>query len=255
MGLNKKSIAIICTALVSMIFLQLVPPIAQDPGYHMFADQRTILGIPHFWNVVSNLPFILIGIMGLVNVALNRTKGYLSELKPVYLVIFAGVLLTGFASAYYHLNPSNQTLVWDRLALTVVFMSVFASVWGEHVSVRMARKMVWPLIGAGIASVIYWYGTEMKGLGDLRLYALVQFLPMVLLPVILLFYRSRLTGVVYIWGLILAYTVAKATEIMDGPFYRITGGFSGHEIKHWVAAAGVFIYYLGGFRRTRLLIK
>lgn len=234
-----------------MIFLQLVPPIAQDPDYHLFADQRTIMGIPHFWNVVSNLPFILIGILGLVNVALNRTKGYLSELKPVYLAFFAGVFLTGCASAYYHLNPTNQTLVWDRLALTVLFMSFFASVWGEHISVRMGRKMVWPLISVGFASVIYWYVTEMQGRGDLRFYALVQFLPMVVLPVIILLYRSRLTGVAYIWGLILAYTVAKAAEIMDGPAYRITGGFSGHEIKHWVAAAGVFIYYLAGFRRTR----
>ena len=32
--------------------------------YHRFADQQTLLGIPNFWNVVSNLPFILVGAVG-----------------------------------------------------------------------------------------------------------------------------------------------------------------------------------------------
>ena len=30
----------------------LLPPMTQDESYHQFADQRTILGIPNFWNVV-----------------------------------------------------------------------------------------------------------------------------------------------------------------------------------------------------------
>ena len=50
---------------VSLATLPLLPPIAQDPTYHQFADQRTLLGIPNFWNVVSNLPFVLVGAMGL----------------------------------------------------------------------------------------------------------------------------------------------------------------------------------------------
>jgi hypothetical protein len=36
----------------------LLPPISQDQSYHQFADQRTILGIPNFWNVVSNFPLL-----------------------------------------------------------------------------------------------------------------------------------------------------------------------------------------------------
>ena len=45
--------------IVSLIGLGFLPPIAQDPLYHAFADQRALLGVPHFWNVVSNLPFVL----------------------------------------------------------------------------------------------------------------------------------------------------------------------------------------------------
>ena len=251
MGFNKKSAALMGAALVFIMLFQIVPPIAQDPEYLHFADQRTILGVPHFWNVVSNLPFLLLGILGLVAVALDRTPGYLPELKPIYKMFYAGVSLTGLASAYYHLNPVNETLVWDRLALTIVFMAFFAAVWGEHISVTMSLKMVWPLIGVGLASVVYWYVSESLGRGDLRFYAVVQFLPMVLLPFIMMTHKSQLTGVAYIWGVILAYGLSKVAEVLDGPVYQASGGYSGHEVKHWVAAAGIFIYYLAGYRRTR----
>lgn len=252
MRMDLKTGAIIAAVVLTIPVLWLVPPIAQDPGYHIFADQRTRFGIPHFWNVISNAPFVILGIMGMSNIALNRTPGYLHELKPVYFTFYTGVFLTGCASAYYHLNPVNQTIVWDRLALTVLFMAVFSSIWGEHISISTARKMVWPLMVVGMASVIYWYVTETRGRGDLRFYALVQFLPMILLPVIMLFSQSKLTGVAYLWGLILAYALAKAAEVLDGLIYRLSDGFSGHEIKHWVAAAGIFIYYLAGFKRKRI---
>ena len=50
---------------ISLAGLLLLPPISQDQSYHQFADQRTLLGVPNFWNVVSNLPFIAIGAAGL----------------------------------------------------------------------------------------------------------------------------------------------------------------------------------------------
>ncbi|MGD8833831.1 MAG: hypothetical protein PVJ84_03600 [Desulfobacteraceae bacterium] len=251
MGIDKKSAALVGGALVFIFLVQIVPPIAQDPDYHRFADRRSLFGIPHFWNVVSNLPFLLLGTLGLSAVALNRTPGYLPELKPVYMMFYAGVFLTGLASAHYHLNPANETLVWDRLALTIVFMAFFAAVWGEHISATMGLKMVWPLTGIGLMSVVYWYVTESLGRGDLRFYALVQFLPMVLLPVMMVAHKSQLTGVAYIWGVIVAYALSKVAEVLDGPIYRALDGFSGHEIKHWVAAVGIFIYYRAGFRRAR----
>ncbi len=251
MGITKKSVGLICAALVGIILFQLVPPIAQDPEYLRFADQRTVFGIPHFWNVVSNLPFLLLGILGIAAVATNRTPGYLPELKPLYLLFFVGIFLTGLASGYFHLNPVHKTLVWDRLALTVSFMAIFAAIWGEYISVSMARKMVWPLIGIGFASVLYWYITESQGRGDLRFYAVVQFLPMVLLPIIMLSRKSPFNRPGYIWGLLLAYALAKVAEILDVALYHALGGFSGHEIKHWVAAVGIFIYYLAGFKRVR----
>jgi hypothetical protein len=45
-----------------------LPPLLQDQSYHQFADQRELFGIPNFWNVVSNLPFIAVGAVGLLQV-------------------------------------------------------------------------------------------------------------------------------------------------------------------------------------------
>jgi hypothetical protein len=251
MRIDAKTIAIAGLVAAACIAVAMLPPMAQDPAYFRYADQRRLLGIPNFWNVLSNLPFVLLGLMGMISIARQRTPGYLPALRPIYLTFFAGVFLTGFGSAYYHLDPSNATIVWDRLALTLLFMSFFCTVWGEHISVSAALKMVWPLIAIGLASVVYWYVTETRGRGDLRFYAVVQFLPMVLLPLILLLYRSRMTGVGYLWGLLAAYAVAKAAEVLDHRIYDALPGFSGHEIKHWVAAIGVFVYYRAGFKRKR----
>src|ERR1043166_4116744 len=77
----------------------LVPPIPQSQIYHGFADQQTLLGIPNFWNVVSNLPFLLVGALGLMNANVRR------ELSAS--VFFLGVLLTGFSSSYYHWQPND----------------------------------------------------------------------------------------------------------------------------------------------------
>ena len=52
--------------LISLAGLMLLPPLLQNQGYHGFADQRTLFGIPNFWNVFSNLPFIVVGAAGLL---------------------------------------------------------------------------------------------------------------------------------------------------------------------------------------------
>ena len=59
----------------SLLGLLLVPAIPQDQAYHQFADQRTLLGIPNFWNVVSNIPFVVVGVVGTAtNCATTRRR-------------------------------------------------------------------------------------------------------------------------------------------------------------------------------------
>ena len=80
------------------------------------------------------------------------------------------------------------------MAITVTFMSFFVLIFGESISTRIASRLLVPLLFLGLASVVYWNITENLGTGDLRFYALVQFLPMLLIPLMLLFYGSCLSG-------------------------------------------------------------
>ncbi len=130
-----------------------MPPIAQPLAYHRFADARTLLGLPNFWNVLSNLPFLLVGLAGL-RWLLGHPGASERVLRPAWLLLFAGVALVGLGSAWYHLAPSNGALVWDRLPMTLAFMALFSVVIGEHISLRLGRQALWPLLVAGVASVL-----------------------------------------------------------------------------------------------------
>lgn len=250
---NRLKIIVTLVA-ISIIAVFCMDPIAQDPGYHDFADQRGMINIPNFYNVASNLPFVIIGVMGMRLVASGRATGGLVELQAVYLTFFTGVFLTGFGSAYYHYHPDNQTLLWDRLPMTIAFMALFSAIVGETISSQIALKLFVPLLVAGIASVVYWQVSELNGSGDLRAYVLVQFLPVLLIPLILLLFNSRLDGNKYIWGIIGAYTVSKLMEFFDARIYSALGVISGHSLKHLIAAFAAFIFYWA-LRNRQILPK
>jgi hypothetical protein len=218
-------------AIAAMFF---VPRISQDESYHHFADVRTIAGIPNFWNVVSNLPFALVGIYGLF----TTTRLASRSLRPGYVVFCLAVIGVCFGSGYYHHSPSTPALVWDRLPMSLAFMALFALVLGERVSPAMGRALLVPLLVLGAASVLYWAWTESRGSGDLRPYALVQFLPFALIALMLLMYPGSRASAAWIWWAILLYVLAKLAEYFDAPIYRALG-LSGHTIKHLLSASAV----------------
>jgi hypothetical protein len=222
-----------------------VPPIPQDPGYHLFADSRSFLSVPNFWNVASNLPFVLVGAAGLMFIRRSDRRGISAALRLAHIVFFAGVLLTGFGSAWYHIAPDNRTLVWDRLPMTLAFMGLFTIVIGEHISERAARGLLLPLLAAGAASVLYWALSETRGSGDLRPYVLVQFLPVILIPLILLMWRSQFDRTAFIWCAVVAYAASKLFEHYDHGIFRLGGIVSGHSLKHVVAALAPLMLLYG----------
>jgi hypothetical protein len=243
MFIDKRLKIILVIAAAAVIAVMSLDPIAQDPAYHNFADRRAVSGIPNFYNVLSNFPFIIVGVMGLRLLALRRASGGLSELKNVYCGFFAGVFLTGFGSAYYHYHSGNETLLWDRLPMTIAFMAFFSVIVGEYISPRIALKLFVPLLLLGVASVVYWHISELRGNGDLRPYVLVQFLPVLLMLPILWLYESKFDSGKYLWGVIGAYALSKLAEFFDAGIYSILGIFSGHALKHLLAALGAFIFY------------
>jgi hypothetical protein len=226
---------VITIGLVAIAFA-LSSPYPQDPAYHLFADTRTLLAIDNFWNVMSNLPFLVFGAWGLVFVGRHGATTSLPGLQSAYLVFFAGILLTAFGSGYYHLAPANDPLVWDRLPMTIGFAGLFSIIVGEFVSVRAGRRLLIPLLLIGYASVEYWALTESRGVGDLRPYAVVQFFPMVLILFFLLTRKPAIGASKYYWFMLLFYVLAKIFEQLDAVVYVAGGLLSGHSIKHMFAA-------------------
>ena len=167
--------AVLALSLPIFVWVARATPLAQDPRYHDFIDQRQLLGVPHFWNVMSNLPFAVIGLLGCWwLIRAGKTSSAFSEPgeRIAYFVFFFGEFLTCFGSGYYHSAPSNETLVWDRLVFSLMLTSFFAVVLTEFVSLRAGKLILAPLVLLGLMSVLYWNWTESAGRGDLRLYLL-----------------------------------------------------------------------------------
>ena len=219
------------------------PPVPQSPAYHLFADQRSLFGIPNCLNVISNVPFAIVGLLGLISALSSTAHGtglftHKWERWP-YAALFAGVALTSIGSSYYHLAPSNATLVWDRLPMSVGFMGLLAALLAERVSVSVSRRLFAPLLLLGAGSVAYWYWSELQHAGDLRLYLLVQFGSLLLVLLILALYKGRYPGTKYLVSGLTAYAAAKGLELADSEIFAVGHVVSGHTLKHLVAAGGV----------------
>jgi len=135
--------------------------------------------------------------------------------------------------------------------MTIAFMALFAIIIGEFISSELGRKILWPLIILGGVSVIYWYITETNGNGDLKPYILIQFLPMLLIPIILGFFPSAFTHIQGYWLLLGAYLLAKIFESYDESVYNLFHFISGHSMKHIVAAFGVWLL-LRAYKKRKL---
>lgn len=243
MQISKLRLGFLLAAVsaISIIAVFLLPPIPQDDSFHDFADKRTIFSIEHFWNVVSNLLFLFIGIVAMLRLWKNKLV-LMEALKPAYYLFFIGVLLIGFGSAWYHHHPDNRTLAWDRLPMTIAFMSLLNIALAEFVNLKAAKASLIPFILIGVCSIAWWQYGEYHQHGDLRLYVLVQFLPILLITTMFLFGRC-----IYItWGylaLFFCYLLAKITEHFDFVIFKLSGGLiAGHLVKHIITAIGLWLF-------------
>jgi hypothetical protein len=211
-----------------------VPPMHQDPAFHQFADRRALLGIPNALDVLSNLPFVLVGWLGFAAARDARTTFMDPWERRPWLVLFAAVIVTAFGSGLYHLAPSNGTLFLDRLPQTLITTALFVAVLAERATLAAARRAFWPLLVAGPASAAVWWWT-----GDLRLYGIVQFFPTLALPLLLAVNPARYTRQAGFWVAIAWYVAARLFEFLDYEIYGAIGVVSGHTLKHLAAAMAV----------------
>jgi hypothetical protein len=133
--------------------------------------------------------------------------------------------------------------------MTVVFMSLLALLIGDRIGPRAGRMLLGPLIVLGTGSVLWWRLTEAAGRGDLRLYALVQFFPMLAIPLMLLLFPGRYHGAAGFGWMLGWYALAKVFELLDQQIFAIGGVVSGHTLKH--VAAGIAVLQLWRAMRRR----
>jgi hypothetical protein len=210
-------------------------PIPQLAHYHEFADTRAWMGVPNAADVLSNVPFALVGAWMALGLRRASVRGRLGNAWAGYALFAAALVATAFGSAWYHWAPDNARLAWDRLPIALACAGLLAGVHAQTHDV-MRHGLLTALVAAAIASVAWWSWTEAHGVGDLRPYLLLQAAPLVLVPLWQwLDGRPRAERISF--GLALAlYVVAKVAEMEDGAILRATGFVSGHTLKHLVAA-------------------
>ncbi len=228
------------STIAALVAVYVSPPLAQDTAYHQFQDQRHFFSIPNFFNVVSNVAFLFVGGWGLRWLYRANAQQYLTSFKSAYGIFFFGVSCVAFGSAYYHWEPSNESLLWDRLPMAIAFMSLFAILLSEFIAVQIGKGLLLPLLGLGLSSVLYWHYTELQGAGDLRFYILVQFLPMLLVPILLSCFQPRFSLPQGYWQLLGVYILAKICEHFDAAIFALLP-LSGHTLKHLLAAYAIFL--------------
>jgi hypothetical protein len=232
-----------------LLVLFFIAPVSQDPAYHLFADVRSLFGIPNFNNVASNAGFAIVGIIGVFVVLGAKQKSLFRQRHDdwPYLIFFTGVALISVGSSYYHLEPSNERLLWDRLPMSVAFMAFCSAVIADRIHNRLGNTWLLALLVVlGMLSLVYWNITESQGHGDLRFYGFVQFYPILMLPVVLwLFPDYRYTAGRFLGWVIALYALSKVLEFYDKEVFDLFGHIvSGHTLKHLAAGAGALVVLL-----------
>jgi hypothetical protein len=219
-------------------------PLPQDPAYHLFADLRTCLGaIPRAGDVLTNLAILAAGVYGL---AVRPRMNVAPEERPAADLLILGTFLTAAGSAYFHWDPRNATLVWDRLPMMLVMPPVLVLVLADRVHPAFARRALVPFTAFALASVAWWSLSERLGMEDVRLYLMVRVLLAVAILALLVFRPARHTGSGWLYAALAGEAAMMTFERLDHQIFALTGGLaSGHNLKHLtvgIALACVFAW-------------
>lgn len=233
-ALRRRMLALLLLSVAAAAGVASLPRFPQPLGYHAFADQRTMWGVPHALNVWSNLGFLLVGALGLH--LLRQGNRSVGEARPAYRLFFLSIAAVAFGSAYYHLAPSHERLFWDRLPMSLAFMSLLTCVLVERLGAKLGMRLFPWLALAGPLSVVYWLFSERAGVGDLRPYGFVHFYPVLLIVLLLVLFPARWTRGGDFLVVLAIYAAALASERFDHAVDAATGWISGHTCKHVLAA-------------------
>lgn len=237
LSLNRNQISFFLLLIISTAGLFIISPITQNPAYHHFADQRILCGVPHPGDVLSNLGFILAGIAVFWQA---RKQSPLYEFQQFLFYFFClSCVALGFGSAYYHWNPNNTTLIWDRMTMVFGFSVIFmdALIRYRVSSLKMVASKFSVCFFLFCGSVLYWQFSN-----RLEPYVLVQFFTLLLVLVlsVLNFKNTRGTALFYFVGV---YAIAKILEYYDVQVWILLHEtVSGHTLKHLAYAVALYLF-------------
>uniref|UniRef100_A0A914CPA1 Uncharacterized protein n=1 Tax=Acrobeloides nanus TaxID=290746 RepID=A0A914CPA1_9BILA len=245
LGSHAMLISVLLSIFLTAAF---IPPFSQPQSYHDYAVRRIWYGIPYADYVLSNIGFLLTGGYGVIRLLLSSADFKKTFVNPwefaMYTYFFATIFATAFGSAYYHWNPNNSTLFWDRLPISMAMMSLFSAVITERVSTKLGIVTFPVLQFLGALATVHWMLTENAGVGDLKLYGLVQIMSTFCFPLILLAYPSRFSGTHNLFYAVACFLLARGAELSDKLVYKWTlQTVGGHVLKHIFASISVFFIY------------
>jgi len=230
----------VAAGVAALAAVALAPPLAEPGVFRSLVDDRRLLGLENFWNVISNAPLLLVGAWGVHFVSRTREAFVEPAEKWAYFVCFLAVALSGVGSTYYHLAPDPDRLMWDRLPIALGFMALLSAVIAERVGVRAGLRALAPLLVAGAASVLYWRWSLLHGPENILPYAVVQYGAIAAIVVLALRFPSRYARGADFLVAMGIYAVAKVAEMLDAQIYALGQYISGHTLKHLLAAVAVW---------------
>lgn len=222
---------------ISLLLIYMLSPLTQDLQYHNFAEQRTIAHIPHFGDVISNLTFVITGIILLFKTK-NTMQLYSGERFLFYFFCISCILL-GAGSGYYHYNPNNPTLVADRAAMVLGFAVIFFDTAMRYKIFKESHVVSKFLLTVTLflLTVFYWACSD-----RLEPYVFAQFFTMFVIVVVALVNRHTVNGK-HLFLMAGFYFLAKLFESQDEWIFTTTQWVSGHTLKH--IAYAIALYYFG----------
>ena len=237
----RISVLALCALLAPWLAAWLLPSFAQPQSFHAYADQRVWLGLPRAADVLSNLPFLVVGALGLHFVLRGwRTRNHdaFSDQRGAwpYALLFVGVVLTAFGSAWYHAQPNDATLVWDRLPMALGFAGLVAGTLTDRAPQQISQWLLtFATVGAG--TVLYWHVS-----GNLAPYLVMQVGFIAAALIATAWITSRYTHANRVYVAAGLYAIAVIFERLDHQVYALLGGWiSGHTLKHLFACAAILV--------------
>jgi hypothetical protein len=195
--------------------MDILPSIPTLQEYHNFVDKSSFYGIQNGKNILSNL-----------FVALPAFYLIYREQKISFLSI--NILLLAISSAYYHVNPSHNTIFMDMIfviSLNTIILSYFVD----------TDIGFWMYI-MGIVSVFYW-----KLYDNILPYEFLK----IMIPMYGLYclYGTKVSN--YIIPFLCLTILIRYSEYNDKKIYKATNKLiSGHSLKHILGGIDIYIVIL-----------